>query len=59
MNIKYIGRIWIMYSLEYLMRYLFNEYPSHDFYVMIQAICTMCFLLEFTRLNFKHVELEA
>jgi hypothetical protein len=48
-----------MYSLEYLMRYLFNEYPSHDFYVMIQAICTMCFLLEYTRLNFKHVELEA
>jgi hypothetical protein len=25
---------------------------------MIQAICTMCCLLEYTRLNFQHVELE-
>jgi len=59
MNIKYIYRIWIMQSLEYLMRYLLNEYPSHYFNVMAQTICTMGCLFEHTRLNFQLVELEA
>jgi hypothetical protein len=48
-----------MQSLEYLMRYLLNEYPSHYFNVMAQTICTMGCLFEHTRLNFQLVELEA